>query len=43
LAALAHQIPAPILADVLGFDAQTISNAHAGLTTDYARYVARRT
>jgi hypothetical protein len=43
LAALAHQIPAPILADVLGFDAQTISNAHAGLTIDYARYVARRT
>jgi hypothetical protein len=43
LAALAHQIPAPILADVLGFDAQTISNAHGGLTIDYARYVARRT
>jgi hypothetical protein len=43
LAALAHQIPGPVLADLLGFDAQTIANAHAGLTIDYARYVARRT
>lgn len=43
LAALAHQIPAPVLADLLGFDAQTIANAHAGLTIDYARYVTRRT
>jgi hypothetical protein len=43
LAALAHQIPGPVLADLLGFDAQTINNAHAGLTIDYARYVARRT
>ena len=42
LAALAHQIPAPVLADLLGFSAQTICNANADLKIDYARYVARR-
>jgi hypothetical protein len=31
LAALAHRIPAPVLADLLGFGAQTICNAHADL------------
>lgn len=43
LAALAHRIPAPVLADLLGFGAQTICNANADLKVDYARYVARRT
>jgi hypothetical protein len=43
LAALAHRIPAPVLADLLGFDAQTICNATGDLKIDYARYVARRT
>jgi len=43
LAALAHRIPAPVLADLLGFAAQTITNASADLKVDYARYVARRT
>ncbi|MGA2166406.1 MAG: hypothetical protein ABSH36_18345 [Solirubrobacteraceae bacterium] len=42
LAALAHQIPAAVLADLLGFSAQTICNANADLRIDYARYVARR-
>jgi hypothetical protein len=43
LAALAHCIPAPVLADLLGFGAQTICNANADLKVDYASYVARRT
>ena len=43
LAALAHRIPAPVLADLLGFGAQTICNAGADLKVDYAGYVARRT
>jgi hypothetical protein len=43
LAALAHRIPAPVLADLLGFGAQTICNATADLKVDYASYVARRT
>jgi hypothetical protein len=43
MAALAHRIPAPVLADLLGFAAQTITNASADLKVDYARYVARRT
>ena len=43
LAALAHRIPAPVLADLLGLGAQTICNASADLKVDYARYVARRT
>jgi len=42
LAALAHRIPAPVLAEVLGFGVQTICRANADLKTDYARYVARR-
>jgi hypothetical protein len=43
LAALAHRIPAPVLADLLGFDAHTVCNASGELKVDYARYVARRT
>jgi hypothetical protein len=43
LAALAHRIPAPVLADLLGFDAHTVCNASGDLKVDYARYVARRT
>jgi hypothetical protein len=43
LAALAHRIPAPVLADLLGFGAQTICKAGADLKVDYASYVARRT
>jgi len=43
LAALARRIPAPVLADLLGFGAQTICNANGDLKVDYARYVARRT
>jgi hypothetical protein len=42
LAALAHRIPAAVLADLLGFGAQTICNAGAELKVDYAGYVARR-
>ena len=42
MAALAHQIPAPVLADVLGFSAHTICAASSELKVDYARYVARR-
>lgn len=41
LAALAHRIPAPVLADLLGFDAQTICKVNGELKVDYARYVAR--
>ncbi len=37
LAALAHRIPAPVLAELLGFGAQTISSASADLKVDYAR------
>jgi hypothetical protein len=43
LAALAHRIPTPVLADLLGFGAQTICKAGADLKVDYASYVARRT
>jgi len=43
LAALAHRIPVPVLADLLGFGAQTICKAGADLKVDYASYVARRT
>jgi hypothetical protein len=43
LAALAHRIPAPVLADLLGFDAHTVCNASGDLKVDYARYVACRT
>src|SRR5258705_13813241 len=43
LAALAHRIPAPVLADLLGFGAQMICKAGADLKVDYASYVARRT
>jgi hypothetical protein len=43
LAALAHRIPAPVLADLLGFGAQTICNASSELKVDYSRYVAHRT
>jgi hypothetical protein len=43
LAALARRIPAPVLADLLGFDAHTVCNASGDLKVDYARYVARRT
>jgi len=43
LAALAHRIPARVLADLLGFGAQTICNAGADLKVDYASYAARRT
>ena len=43
LAALAHRIPAPVLADLLGFGAQTIRRAGADLKVDYAGYMARRT
>lgn len=42
LAALVYRIPAPVLADVLGFSAQTTANASAELKVDYAGYVARR-
>ena len=34
---------APVLADLLGFGAQTICRASADLRVDYASYVARRT
>jgi hypothetical protein len=43
LAALAHRIPAPVLADLLGFGAHTVCNASGHLKAEYARYVARRT
>ena len=43
LAALAHRIPAPVLADLLGFSAQTICTASSDLKVGYASYVARRT
>jgi hypothetical protein len=43
LAALVHRIPAPVLADLLGFGAHTICSAGADLKVDYAGYVARRT
>jgi hypothetical protein len=42
LAALAHRIPAPVLADLLGFDAHTVCSASGELKVDYARYVAGR-
>ncbi len=40
---LAHRIPAPVLAELLGFGAHTICNAGPDLKVDYAGYVARRT
>jgi hypothetical protein len=43
LAALAHRIPAPVLADLLGLSAHSTANASAQLKVDYAAYVARRT
>jgi hypothetical protein len=43
LGALAHRIPAPVLAELLGLSAQTVGNASAQLKVDYAAYVARRT
>lgn len=43
LAALAHRIPAAVLADLLGLSAQTACKASADLKVDYANYVARRT
>lgn len=43
LAALAHRIPAPVLADLLGMSASTTCRAAGELRVDYARYVARRT
>lgn len=43
LAALAHRIPAPVLADLLGLSMHTTANASAQLKVDYAAYVARRT
>jgi hypothetical protein len=43
LGALAHRIPAPVLADLLGLSARTVANASAQLKVDYASYVARRT
>jgi hypothetical protein len=43
LAALAHRVPAPVLADLLGFGAQTACRASIELRVDYAGYVARRT
>jgi hypothetical protein len=43
LAALAHRVPAPVLAELLGFCAQTTANASLTLKVDYAAYVARRT
>ena len=42
LAALAHRIPAPVLADVLGLSAKTTIRASDRLNVDYAAYVARR-
>lgn len=43
LAALAHRIPAPVLAELLGLHAHTVANASAQLKVDYASYIARRT
>jgi hypothetical protein len=43
LGALASRIPAPVLAELLGLSAQTVANASAQVTVDYAAYVARRT
>ena len=43
LAALAHRIPAPVLADLLGLSAKTTAKASVGLKVDYAAYIARRT
>jgi hypothetical protein len=43
LGALAHRIPAPVLAELLGLSAHTVANASAQLKVDYAAYVARRT
>jgi hypothetical protein len=43
LAALAHRIPAPVLADLLGLSASTVCATAGELKVDYSRYVARRT
>jgi hypothetical protein len=43
LATLAHRIPAPVLADLLGLHAHTVANHSATLKVDYANYIARRT
>lgn len=43
LAALAHRIPPPVLADLLGLSAKTTAKASAELKVDYAAYVVRRT
>jgi hypothetical protein len=43
LGALAHRIPAPVLAELLGLSAQTVANTSAQLKVDYARYVGGRT
>ncbi len=42
LSALAHRIPAPVLADLLGFSAKTLCKTSGELKIDYASYVARR-
>ena len=42
LAALAHRIPSPVLADVLGLSAKTTAKASGRLKVDYAHYIARR-
>ena len=42
LAALAHRIPAPVLADLLGLSPKTTAKASGRLKVDYAAYVARR-
>lgn len=43
LAALAHRIPTPVLAELLGLHAHTVANTSAQLKVDYASYVGRRT
>lgn len=42
LEALAFRIPAPVLAQVLGFHTHTTANASGRLKVDYAGYVASR-
>jgi hypothetical protein len=42
LEALAFRIPAPVLAQVLGFHTHTTANASGRLKVDYAGYVANR-
>jgi hypothetical protein len=43
LAALAHRIPAPVAADMLGLSTASVRNTAGEVNTDYARYVAWRT